>query len=224
MIPDLQTVNQMTDLTNAIHALIGAIVLGLTGVAGAYLYQIKIYLPRQFKQRDEERANAIEAAKLEMQNKVAAEKVDIARENMLPTLLENMMQANNSTVQMAQSFHQTMMQSVQQNAMWSAQLKAHDGQLTANTERLEELAQTVDTAITNIQVLKEAVEKNTDQSKTAAAYGEVAAKTAQETLELVKRKIIQVVADSKSDTGELKPVNPATADGAAADSTGAAAA
>lgn len=210
--PQAITAAQMSELTNAIILLIVAIVTGATALIGTYLYQWKVALPRQFKQRDEQRELELIRFKTELENKAAAEKVDIERDRMLPILVENMMQANRATVQMAESFHTTMIQGVQQTAAYTAQIKAHDGQLTANTDRLEELAQTVDTAITNIQVLKSAVDSNTDNSKTAALY-------AQQTLEIVKRKINQVVEDSKHDTGELPPLKDIAKDMPKADDT-----
>lgn len=207
--PQVITAGQMADITNAIHALIAAIVLGLTGVVATYLYQWKVALPRQFKLRDEQRTAEIEAAKLELKNKADAESVDIERERMLPRLIE-------STITMSQNFNATMMQNVQQTAAYVAQLTAHDRMLSANTDRLEELAQTVETAIANIQLLKTAVEANTGHSKAAAAFGEQAATKAQETLEIVKKKIIQVVADTKSDTGEIKTITAPTSDAGSA--------
>lgn len=210
MVPDLQTVTQMNDLTNAIHALIGAIVLGITGVAGAYLYQVKVYLPNVFKRRDEERATQIEAAKQELKNKSDAEQVDIARENMLPKLMDSQQRMAESAIQMGQSFNATMMQHMQTMSTWNAQLTAHDKQLSTNTDRLEELAMMVETSIANIQNLKAAVETNTGHSMAAAAYGDRAAKAAEDTLALVKREIDKVVAKSKHDTGELPSLEHVT--------------
>lgn len=197
----------MADITNAIYALVAAIVLGISGVAAAYFYQWKVALPRQFKQRDEQRQLELENVRKAMENRRAAEAVDIERDRMLPILIENMMQSNRSTVQMAESFHATMMQNIQQTATWNAQLKAHDGQLTTNTDRLEELAQMIETSITNLQLLKSTVETNTDHSKSAAVYSEQAAKRAQETLELVRKRIIQVVEETKHDTSEMKTID-----------------
>lgn len=215
----LPAVSQMSEITHNLQLLAIAVLVGAGTIVGVFVATMRWWIPARFKQQTAERQAQLEALKSDLETKRAAETVDIERDRMLPKLIE-------STITMSQSFNATMMQSIQQTAAYSAQLSAHDRMLSANTDRLEELAQTVDTAITNIQVLKSAVEANTDHTKTAALYGEVAAKTAQETLELVKRKIIQVVADSKSDTGELKPVtpDPATADGAPDTSTGSAAA
>jgi hypothetical protein len=210
----------MTELLHAIYVLIGIVITGMGTVAAAYLYQVKVSLPRRFKQQTEERQIQLDAMRKDFENQAAEKSVEIERDKMFPSLLENMMQSNRSTVQMAESFHTTMMQSVVQTANWSAQLKAHDGMLTANTDRLEELAQTVETAITNIQLLKTAVEVNTDHSKSAAAFGNQAATAATETLELVKREINKLVVTSKGDTGEIKPhvekVSDAAVDGEAA--------
>lgn len=200
----LPTVAQMTEITNAIYALIAAIVLGVAGVAGAYLYQWKVQMPRRFQQQTEERETRIKALQTELANKAAAEQVDIERERMFPKLIE-------STISMSQNFNATMLQNVQQTAAYIARLTENDQKLTTNTDRLEELAQTVDTAITNIQVLKAAVETNTDHSKAAALYGEQAAKAATDTLELVKREINKMVGAKKSDTGEVPAVPDADA-------------
>lgn len=206
MYSDLASVQQMSDLTNQFHLLIAALfAVGVT-IAGVFGATMKWYIPARFKQQTEGRKLELDALREEFINKNAAEKVDIERDRMLPQLLENMMQSNRSTIQLADSFHATVMQSLQQTAAWNAQLKAHDGQLTANTDRLEEMAQTVETAITVIQVLKKTVEENTDLSKTAAAFSQQAAVTAQETLELVKDKIVQAVAQAKHDTSPLPPL------------------
>lgn len=215
----VMTVAQMNDVTNAINALIVVIIVGISGGVAAWLYQWKISIPRQFKQRDEQRQLELENMRKALENKRAAEAVDIERDRLLPTLVENMMQSNRATIQMAESFHVSITQSIRQTADYSAALKAHDGQLTSNTERLEELAELVDTAVTNIQTLKQAVDKNTDHSKTAAVFGEKAAKVAEDTLEFVRNKIIQVVADTKHDTGELPTLDdlkPATPESKAA--------
>lgn len=191
------TAAQMTELTNAVHALIIAIVTGATLLIGAYLYQWRVSLPRQFKLRDEKRATENEALKQELKNKADAEAVDIERDRMLPKVIE-------STIQMAQSINTTMMQNVQQTATYIAQLSAHDRTLTANTDRLETLAETVDQAITNIQLLKSQVDANTDHSKTAALFGERAAQAAEETLELVRSELSKIVRPK----GDTKPIPP----------------
>lgn len=200
----LPTVAQMTEITNAIHALIAAIVLGAAGFVGAYFYQWKIYLPRQFKLRDEERTAQIEAAKKESENKAAAAAVDIERERMLPKLFE-------ATISMSQNINQAMLQNAQQTSLYIAQLTEHDKRQATNTTELVRLSNTVDTAIINIQLIKEAVDANTDHSKTAAAYSKQATETAQETLEFVKREINKMVGAKKSDTADAPPVTDADA-------------
>lgn len=217
------TAGQMAEITTAIHALIVAIVLGVTGVAATYLYQWKVALPHQFKLRDEQRTAEIEAAKRDLKNKTDAEAVDIERERMLPRLFE-------ATISMAQNINQSMLQNAQQTALYLAQLTAHDKQLTTNTDQLAGLVETVDIAITNIQLLEKKVDASADHGKAAAVYSDQAARAATETLELVRRELNKIVSAKKSDTGELpslehiQTTDPATADGAAADSTGSAAA
>ena len=197
--PQTITAGQMAEITNAIHALIAAILLGVTGVVATYFYQWKVALPRQFKLRDEQRTAEIESAKQELKNKADAEAVDIERERMLPKLFE-------ATISMAQNINQTMLQNAQQTSLYIAQLTAHEKQLTTNTDQLTELVETVETAITNIQLLEKKIDASTDHSKAAAAFGEQAAKTATETLEIVKRELNKMVSVKKSDTGELKTV------------------
>ncbi len=197
---------QMNDISSQIHLLIYVVVgVGIT-VLGTFGAVMKWYIPARFKQQTAERELRLNEVKNELDSKRASEAVDIEREKILPTLLENMMQSNRSTIQMAESFHTTMLQGVQQTATYVAQLTAHDRQLSANTDRLEELAQTVDTAITNIQLLKKVVDESADHSKSAAAYSDKAEKAATSTLEFVKRELHNIVSENKSDTGELKTI------------------
>ena len=198
---NLPTVTEMTDIHNAIIALIVIMIGGFGALFTANISQWKIYIPRIFKQRDEKREAELTSLKAELENKAASEAVDIERERMLPELIK-------STIEMSKSFNITMLQNIQQTATYTAQLNAHDRQLSANTDRLEELAQMVETQITNIQLLKDEVTANTDHSKAAAAFGNQAATSAQETLEFVKSEIRRIVVEQKHDTGEVKPVNP----------------
>jgi len=190
---------QTAELTNQINTLVYAVISFCVIVLAAVGAGVKWYIPARFKQQTEERETRILALKKELDNKATAEAVDIERERILPRLIE-------SNISMSQSINQNLLQNAQQTAIYIAQLTAHDKQLTTNTDRLEELAQTIDSAIISIQLLKTAVDQNTDNSKTAMMYGSQAATTASEILELVKREINKMVSISKLDTGEFRAV------------------
>lgn len=127
----LPAVAQMNDILHAVNVLIGLVITGIGTIIAAYLYQVKVSIPRRFEQQTAERQIQLEAMRKDFENKAAAQAVDIEREKMLPKLVE-------SSIQMAQSINTTMLQSVQQTSTYVAQLTAHDRQLSANTDRLEE--------------------------------------------------------------------------------------
>lgn len=193
------TAAQMNEITGQLNALIYA-VIGIA-VAGsiALAATLKWYIPEYFKQQNKQREIQLKDLEERLSNKAQSDAVDIEREKMLPKLFE-------ATISLSQNINQSMLQNAQQTALYIAQLSNHDRQLTTNTERLEGLAGVVDNAILTIQLIKDAVDKNTDHTKTAEIYAEQAAKAATETLETVKREINKLVTTAKHDTGKIKPL------------------
>jgi len=195
MLVNTPTAAQMIEITNAIYALIGAIVLGVSGIVAAYLYQWKIAMPRQFKQRDDKRELELKG----LEQRLAAEKVDIERDRMLPQLIENNQQLVNAVLKMGNSFNDTTIRRIEQDVTNNQTLLAHSRAVVSNTERLEEFSQTLDTAIINIQ-------RTSDDARATRTFSEQAANAARETLILLKKKLDMVIEEEKHKTGELPPL------------------
>jgi hypothetical protein len=186
---DIPTVAQMAEITNALNALIVAIVLGAASVVGAYFYQMRISLPRQFKLRDEQRELDIEKIRKEYEMKIAAQSVDIERERLLPQLMEQNRIMQSTTVQLAQSFNETMMHLVQQNATSNSTMLAHTRAVTSVAEKQEEFRQAQETSTLNIQLLEKVTSEARDASMAASVFSNKAATAAEETLDYVRKAL-----------------------------------
>jgi hypothetical protein len=198
MVPDPQTVVQMSTLTDQMNLLIvaffgfGVIAIGTLGAT------LKWWIPAFFKQQ-------LEAQK----NKTTADTVDIERERMLPRLLENNQRLVEAMIANSQASNAAMMQRVQTDVTSSNTLLANTRAVTSVAEQLEEVVQTLDTAIINIQRQEISINEARDESKTAAAYSNKAALAAEETLTLVRRQLSIVIEETKHDTGEIKAISVA---------------
>lgn len=195
----IPTAAQMTELTNAILGLIVAIVLGISGIVAAYLYQWKIAMPARFKAQTREREAQLLDLEQRIANKAAAEKVDIERDRMLPQLIENNQQLVNAVLKMGNSFNDTTIRRIEQDVTNNQTLLAHSRAVVSNTERLEEFSQTLDTAIINIQ-------RTSEDARETRNFSEQAANAARETLILLKKKLDVVIEEEKSKTGEPPPL------------------
>lgn len=209
VVSNVQDFTTMSDVTNAINALIVVIIIGLGGTFTTLFAIFKWYLPKRFEQQTAEREARLKALQDENANKAAAESVEIKREGMLPMLLEQNQLLVSAALKMGQSFNDTTIQRMQQDVINNGTLSATNRQLTSNTERLEEMAGLLDTAIINIQNLERATNESRDESKAANAHANRAAIAAEATLTFVRQKLSVVIEESKHDS---RPIPTITAD------------
>lgn len=205
----LSTAAEMTDIHTALNTLIIILIVGLGGVFSTLFAIFKWYLPKRFEQQTAEREARLKALQTDNANKAAAEAVDIKREGMLPLLIEQNQSLVNAALTMAKSFNDTTVQRIQQDVINNGTLNATNRQMTTNTERLEEMAGLLDTAIINIQNLENATNVSRAESSAAKVAANKAAVAAEETLTFVRRKLSEVIEESKHDS---RPIPTITAD------------
>lgn len=182
---NVQAVAQMTDITNAINALIVVLLVGLAGVFSTIFAIMKWYIPKRFEQQTAERATQLEKLKLEIQTDNAASNADIERDRVLPQLVSGINNFAASNAQMTQNLGALIQNRIEQDTRMASELHAHTLAVTGVTEGLDELRGEFNTIQKTVRDIVKSVQDNTASSQKTEVSSNLAAEQAKLTLELV---------------------------------------
>jgi hypothetical protein len=155
----LPGIAHMNDIIHAINFLIVAFI-GATGSAiVAYLYQWRVSLPRRFEQQTKEREAQLADLKQELENKHAAQAVDIERERMFPVMVENNQRLVESMIKSKDADTAATLQRIELDKTTAAVLIANTNQLTTHSDRLEETTDKLEGVEKKLGVVEDKVEK-----------------------------------------------------------------
>lgn len=210
VVSNVQDFTTMSDVTNAINALIVVLVGGLAGVFATIFGIMKWYLPKRFEQQTAERAAQLEKLKMEVQTNNAQSNADIERDRVLPQLVTGINSFALSNSQMTQNVGKLIQNRLEQDARMAGEFHAHTLAITGVTEGLDELRGEFHTLQKSVEKAVTQVGTNTQVTRDAKVSSDSAAAQASITLELVRSfgiKLDTITEAAKHDTGEIVPIN-----------------
>ena len=134
----LPAVQSMNDIIHAVNVLVVVVIGAIGSAIAAYVYQWRVSLPRRFEQQNKERDAQLAQVKQELENKHAAQAVDIERERMFPVMVENNQRLVESMIKLKDADTAATLQRIELDKTTAAILVANTNQLTTHTDRLEE--------------------------------------------------------------------------------------